>query len=128
MGGPKNLLFGHQLVLAAHVGTQDLGDQDGAVGLQVVLQEGNQHAGRRHAGVVQSVAQLHLAVLILVADAQATGLSIAQVGAGADLEIFLLPGRPSLDVAALDLQVGQVAGAALQLQTGMSRERNSSTL
>ena len=38
-----------QVVLAAHVGTQGLGDDDAAVGLEVVLQEGDEHTGRRHA-------------------------------------------------------------------------------
>ena len=46
---------------------------------------------------------------------QAAGLCIAQVGAGADFEVFLLAGAPCLDVAALDLQVSQVTGAAVQL-------------
>ena len=46
---------------------------------------------------------------------QAACLCIAQVGAGADLKILLLAGAPCLDVAALDLQVSQVTGAAVQL-------------
>ncbi len=36
----------HQHGLAAHVGLQDLGDGDAAVSLQVVLEEGDQHARR----------------------------------------------------------------------------------
>ena len=58
------------------------------------------------------------AVLALDADVQAACLCIAQIGAGADLEILLLTGAPSLDIAALDLQVGEVAGAAVQLTDG----------
>ena len=67
---------------------------------------------------VQSVGQIGLTVLALDADVQAAGLCIAQVGAGADFEVFLLAGAPCLDVAALDLQIGQIAGAALQLADG----------
>ena len=117
-GSFKLLLVGHQHSLAAHVGAQDLGDGDAAVSLQVVLEESNQHTRRGHAGVVQRVGQLGLAVLILKADAQAAGLSIAEVGAGADLKVLLLAGAPCLNIAALDLQIGQIAGAALQLAHG----------
>ena len=70
---------------AAHVGLQHLGDGHGAIGLQMVLQEGDQHTRRSHAGVVQGVGQIGLAVLALDADVQAACLCIAQVGAGADL-------------------------------------------
>ena len=41
--------------LAAHVRTQGLRNANGAVGVQVVLQERDQHAGRRHAGVVEGM-------------------------------------------------------------------------
>ena len=82
----------HHDLEAAHVGLQDLGDGDAAVGLQMVLQEGDQHTRRSHAGVVQGVGQIGLAVLALDADVQAACLCIAQVGAGADLEVLLLAG------------------------------------
>ena len=49
--------------------------------------------------------QLGLAVLILIADVQAAGLGVAQIGTAANLKVFLLAGAPGLDVAALDLQV-----------------------
>ena len=64
------------------------------------------------------MAQLHPAALVLVADLQAAGLCIPQIGAGAHLEVLLLPGRPGLDVAGLALQIRQIAGAALQLPHG----------
>ena len=64
------------------------------------------------------MAQLHLAVLVFVTNPQTARLCVAQVGAGANLEILLLTGAPSLDIAALHLQVSQVAGAALQLTDG----------
>ena len=78
-------LLRDQNFLAAHVGTQHLGDGDGAVGLQVVLQEGDQHTGGSHHGVVQGVGQVG-ALLALNAHLQASGLGVAQIGAGADLE------------------------------------------
>ena len=79
----------------------------------MVLEECNQHPGRGHAGVVQRVGQIRLPVRTLHADAEAARLCVAEIRAGADLKILLLPGRPCLDVAALDLQIGQIAGAAL---------------
>ena len=111
-------MVGHHDLQAAHVGLQHLGDGHAAVGLEVVLQEGDQHTRRRDAGVVQGVGQVALAVGALDADVQAAGLGVAQVGAAAHLEVFLLAGAPRLDVAALDLQVGQIALAADQLPDG----------
>ena len=46
-----------QLGLAAHVRLKCFGDGYGAIGLKVVLQEGNEHTGRGNAGVVQGVCQ-----------------------------------------------------------------------
>ena len=71
--------------------------------------------GGRDAGVVERVSQIHLAVGALDADGQAAGLRVAEVRAGADLEILLLPRAPGLDVAGFDLEVGQIAGAAFEL-------------
>ena len=79
-------------------------------------------------GVVERVGQIHPAVRALDADPEPPRLRVAEVGAGAHLEILLLARRPRLDVAALDLQIGEVAGAALELcAPGMSMLRNSST-
>ena len=66
----KLLLLRYQHGLAAHVRLQNSRNGHGAVSLQVVLQESNQHARRGNAGVVQGMGQLGLAILILVADAQ----------------------------------------------------------
>ena len=86
--------------------------------LRLFSQEGYQHPRRGHAGVVERVRQVELAVRAADAYLQPAGLGVAQVGAGADLEVLLLPGAPGLDVAALHLQVRQVAGAAVQLAHG----------
>ncbi len=59
-GGEILLVLRSQHLSAAHVGLEHGGDLHGAVGLQVVLQEGNEHAGRRHHGVVQGVGQVIL--------------------------------------------------------------------
>ena len=53
-------------------------------------------------------------MLALNADLQAAGLGVGQVGAGAHLKIFLLARGPGLHVYALDFQICQIAGAALQ--------------
>ena len=68
------------------------------------LQEGNQHSRRRNDGIVQGMGQVIFPVCALDADFQPPCLGIAHVCAGADLKIFLLPGAPSLDVAAFDLE------------------------
>ena len=80
------LMGGNHDLQAAHIRLQHFGDGHGAVGLQMVLQEGDQHTRRCHAGVVQGVGQIGLAVLALHADVQAACLCIAQIGAGADLD------------------------------------------
>ena len=55
-----------------------------------------------------------LAVFAGDADLESACLSVGEVGAGADLEILLLSGAPRLDVDGLDLEIGEVAGAALE--------------
>ncbi len=99
---------------AAHIGLEGGGDLHRPVRLEVVLQQGDEHTGGRGHGVVQRVGQV-AAALPLHPHFQPPGLGVAQVGAGAHLEIFLLPGGPGLNVAGLHLQVRQIPGAALQL-------------
>ena len=77
-------------VLEAHVRTQGFRNAHGAVGIQVVLQERDQHARRRDAGVVEGMGKVLAAVVTLDADAEAAGLRIAQRGAGANLKVLLL--------------------------------------
>ena len=55
-----------------------------------------------------------LAVRAVDADAQAARLCVAEVRAAADLEVLLLARRPGLDVDRLDLEVREVARAALE--------------
>ena len=56
--------------------------------------------------------------LVADTDLQSSGLRVAQVGAAADFEVFLLARGPGFNVQGLDLQIGQVAGAAFQRAYG----------
>ena len=80
----------NQHFLAAHIRLEALRDGDGAVLLEVVFKEGDEHTRGCDAGVVERVGQIHLAVRALDADAETAGLCVAEIRAGADLEIFLL--------------------------------------
>ena len=83
---------------AAHIRSERNGNVDGAVCVEVVFQECDQHSRRSDDGVVERVGEV-LAVLAAVdADFQAARLCVAEVGAGAYLEVLLLAGRPRLDV------------------------------
>ena len=79
----------NQNFLAAHVRLEALRDGDASVLLEVVLKERNEHTRGCNAGVVERVGQIHLAVRTLDADAETAGLCVAEVRAGANLEIFL---------------------------------------
>ena len=59
-----------------------------------------------------------VAVFALYADFKASCLGIAEVGTAADLEIFFLSGRPSLNVKRLNLKVGEVARATFKRSYG----------
>ena len=80
------------MILSAHVHPKCFRNRNRSVFLQIVFQEGDQHPGRRHTGVVQRVREVFLSVLGLYADLQPPGLSVSQVAAAADFEVFLLPG------------------------------------
>ena len=97
------LLLGDKLFLAAHVGTKCNGNVDGAVSIEVVFEECDEHTGRRNNGVVEGVGKV-LAVLAAYADLQAACLCIAEVGAAADLEVFLLARRPCFNVNGFNLE------------------------
>ena len=77
------------LCFSAHVGLQGFRDSDAAVGAEVVLQKGNQHARRSNYRIIQGVGEV-VAVLAFDSDLQATCLGIAKIGAAAHLEVFLL--------------------------------------
>ena len=108
----------NQNFLAAHIRLEALRDGDGAVLLEVVFKEGDEHTRGCDAGVVECVGQIHLAVRALDANAETAGLCVAEIRAGANLEILLLARAPRLDIAGFDLQIGQIAGAAFELTNG----------
>ena len=85
------LFNGDELLFAAHVRPEGDGDVDAAVGVQVILEEGDKHSRGRDDGVVERVGKV-FAVFAVHPDLQPAGLSVAEVGAGADLKVFLLPG------------------------------------
>ena len=88
----ETLRLGHDLLHAAHIGTQNLGDRDGAVGILIVLQNGGHGAAGRQAGTVESVQVARtLEVLgVAILDVGAASLEVTAVGAGADLLVGCL--------------------------------------
>ena len=84
----------------------------------MIFDKRNQHTRGCNDRVVQGVGKLGLAVVILVTDRQTSCLRVRQVGARANLKILLLSGAPSLNVAALILQIRQVTRAAAKLSYG----------
>src|SRR5471030_1387065 len=84
----------------AHVGPQHFGDDDAAVLLLVVFDNRHPGAAHRQAAAVQSVDVLRL-LSGLITDAGAAGLEGFEVGAGGDLLVAVLAGKPDLDVVGL---------------------------
>jgi tetratricopeptide (TPR) repeat protein len=64
------------------------------------------------------VSEILLAVCAVYTDLKAAGLRVTEVGAAADLEVFLLAGRPSFNVNGLHLEVSKVTGAAFESTNG----------
>ena len=102
------------MILAAHVGTQDLGNIDAAVGVQVVLEERDEHTRGSDDGVVERVGEIELAVLAADADLQSARLRVAEIRAGAYLKVLLLRG--------LHASISQL----LTLRSARSPEQHSS--
>ena len=92
-------------------GRQRLGDDDGAVRLLVVLEDGDERPPDREAGAVQRVQEPRLRPgLRAVAQARAAGLEVLAVRARRDLAVRLLPRQPDLDVVGLGGGEAHVAG------------------
>lgn len=89
-------------VLPAHIHPERLRDCHRAIRLQIVLQKGDQHAGRGHHRVVERVREVVALFLIAHTDAKPAGLRVAKVRTTPHLEILLLAGRPRLHVDALN--------------------------
>ena len=108
------ILLCFDLLHAAHIRSERLGDVHTAVLIKVVLEERDQHTGRCDTGVVEGMRKVLFAVLAVDADLQTACLRVAEVRTGTDLKILLLSGTPCLNVNALDLEISEVAGTALE--------------
>ena len=97
----------------AEVGDEGLGDLDGAVGLLVLLEDGDEEAGEGGAAAVEGVAEDVFAVAVLEAELHAAGLVVAEAGAAGDLEVFVLAGGPDFDVVGFGGAEAEVAGTEL---------------
>ena len=86
-------------LLAAHIRSEGFGNIDAAVGIEVVFEERYEHSRRGNNGVVERMGKV-LAVLAVDAYFQPARLCVAEVRAGADLEILLLSGlhRPGAGI------------------------------
>ena len=107
---------------------KSLRDLHAAVSLQIVLQEGNQHTGRRNHGVVQGMGQVLASILSLHADLQSAGLGIPKVGTASHLKVLLLSLGPRLHVHGLTLRSARSPEQHSRVRTGTSRVRNKSTV
>ena len=72
--------------LAAHVRPQDFGDRHRPVFVQVLLQKRDHEARQRHAGAVERVDELRLAVGVFEPAVQAAGLVVREAAARADFQ------------------------------------------
>src|ERR1700692_166000 len=96
---------------AAGVGVEGgAGDEDGAVLLLVVLQDGDEGAAYGEARAVQGVQEAGAAGGGAVAEIRAAGLEVLAVAAGGDLSVGALGGEPDLEVVGLGGGEAGVAG------------------
>src|SRR5262245_10763152 len=96
----------------AHEAPQRLGDDDRAVGLLIVLQDGDQGPPHGETRTVERVRVLRLPLrLRAVADVGAPRLEVLAVGARGDLPVRVLAGQPDLEVVGLGRREAHVPGA-----------------
>ncbi len=97
---------------AAHVGAQRVGDDDGAVGLLVVLEDRDERAADGESRAVQRVHELRLTRFgIAPARLHAPRLKRFAVAARRDLAVLALPRQPDLEVVGLRGAEAHVAAA-----------------
>src|SRR5690349_11847593 len=88
--------------VGAEIRPQHLGNEDGAVGLLVVLENAGDRAREREAGTVQRVHEARLFALRRPeANVRAARLEVGEGAAGADLEPRADSGGPRLEVVGL---------------------------
>src|ERR1039458_1319392 len=91
-----------------HVGNEGRGDADGAVGLLVVLEDGEVGASDGEAAAVEGVDELgFLLAGGAEANVGAAGLKALEVGAGADFAVKLLAGQPDFEVVSFGGEIGR---------------------
>ena len=90
------------LLYPAHVGEERVGDEDGAVGLLVVFDDGGHGAPYGESRAVQGVDEFGLFLWAAAEfDVRPPRLIVKAVGAGRDLPIAALRRHPNLDVVGL---------------------------
>lgn len=92
---------------------EGFGDLDGAVGLLVGLDEGDEEAGEGGARAVEGVAEAVLPVRILVAQVHAAGLIVSEVAATGHFEVVILARCPDFDVVSFGGTKSDIATAEL---------------
>ena len=80
----------------------------------MILKESDQHSRRSDTCIVEGIGEMLSPVSSLDLNIQTAGLRVAKIGAGANLKILFLTRRPCLHIERLDLQICQIAGAALK--------------
>src|SRR3990170_236530 len=107
---------------AVHVGAQRPGDQDGAVRLLEVLEDGDDRAPHRQPGAVQSVRQAGLPRRgVAEADLRAPRLEVGEVAAGGDLPVPDLRRQPHFEIVRLGGGETQVRGAQRHDPVGQAK-------
>lgn len=97
----------------AEIGNEGFGDFDGAIGLLVLLEEGDVEAGEGGAGAIESERKAIFPIGVFEAGAHAACLIIAEAGAGGDFEVFAVAGGPDFDVVGFGCGLADIAGAEL---------------
>ncbi len=109
--------------LAVHVGDEDLGDSDAAIGLLVILEDGDVGAPYSEARAIEGVEIFgFFCAGGAVADVCAAGLEVGEVGTGADLAVEALAGQPDFEVVGLRGAEAHVAGREEHTAVGETEE------
>ena len=107
------MLLGGDAFEPAHIGAKRFRNEDGAVGLLVVLENGEPGASDGEAAAIDGVDEFgfRFATGGLETNVGATGLEAFEVGAGRDFAIELLARKPDLKVEGLGRGKAGIASA-----------------
>ena len=95
--------------LSAHIRSEHFGYPYGAVCLEVILKEGDEHSGGSDNRIVERMSEVSFAVFSHYPDSKPSCLSVAEVRAASYLKILFLSGRSCLYVHGFYLKIGQVS-------------------